>query len=50
MPLRFHLSDKLCYDGNIHPAMTSDSFTFLGHGAAWCGQTVQRPLTTPGTM
>ena len=46
--LRFHLSDKLCYDGNIRPAMTSDSFAFLGHGAAWCGQTVQRPLSHSG--
>lgn len=46
--LRFHLSDKLCYDGEIRPAMTGAAVTVAGRPAAWCGQRVQKPLCHSG--
>jgi len=46
--LRFHLSDRLCYDGEIRPAMTGAAMTVAGHPAAWCGQRVQKPLSHSG--
>ena len=46
--LTLHLSDRLCYDGEIRPAMSADRFTLCGHDVAWCGQTVQKPLCHSG--
>ena len=46
--LSLHLSDRLCYDGEIRPAMFSDRFTLDGHDTAWCGQAVQKPLCHSG--
>ncbi len=42
------LTDSLCYDGPIRPAMTGDSFELAGHATAWCGQVVQKPLSHSG--
>ena len=46
--LSLHLSDRLCYDGEIRPDMFSDRFTLDGHETAWCGQAVQKPLCHSG--
>ena len=46
--LSLRLSDSLCYDGEIRPAMFSDRFTLDGHDTAWCGQAVQKPLCHSG--
>ena len=46
--LSLHLSDRLCYDGDIRPAMNVDSFTLSGWQTAWCGQKVQKPLSHSG--
>lgn len=46
--LSLHLSDRLCYDGEIRPDMTADSFVLDGHETAWCGQSGQRPLCHSG--
>lgn len=40
-----HLSDRLCYDGEIRPAMTGAAFVRNGKNVAWCGQTTQKPLS-----
>ena len=46
--LTLHLSDRLCYNGDIRPKMVSDAFTLDGHATAWCGQAVQKPLSHSG--
>lgn len=46
--LRLHLSDRLCYDGDICPDMSGGELVLEGRSAAWCGQTVQRPLSHSG--
>lgn len=46
--VRLHLSDRLCYDGDIRPAMTGADFVLDGRPAAWCGQTTQKPLGHSG--
>lgn len=46
--LSLHLSDRLCYDGEIRPGMVADSFVLNGHETAWCGQAIQRPLCHSG--
>ncbi len=43
--VRLHLSDRLCYDGEIRPAMSGAAFTEGGKNTAWCGQTTQKPLS-----
>lgn len=43
--VRLHLSDRLCYDGDIRPAMTGAEFELFGRRAAWCGQATQKPLS-----
>lgn len=43
--VKFHLSDRLCYDGNIRPAMSGGSFVLNGKNTAWCGQATQKPLS-----
>lgn len=43
-----HLSDRLCYDGEIRPAMTGGAFVLDGKPAAWCGQAAQKPLSHSG--
>ena len=42
--VKLHLSDRLCYDGDIRPAMSGASFVLNGKSTAWCGQTTQKPL------
>ncbi len=46
--LSLHLSDRICYDGEIRPSMACDAFQLDGCSAAWCGQTVQKPLSHSG--
>lgn len=46
--VRLHLSDRLCYDGDIRPAMHGGSLVLDGKSTAWCGQTVQKPLCHSG--
>ncbi len=46
--LVLYLSDRICYDGEIRPAMMSDSFSLGGYPTAWCGQKVQKPLSHSG--
>ena len=43
--VKLHLSDRLCYDGDIRPAMSGASFVLNGKNTAWCGQTTQKPLS-----
>lgn len=43
--VKLHLSDRLCYDGDIRPAMSGASFVLNGKSTAWCGQTTQKPLS-----
>lgn len=43
-----HLSDRLCYDGEIRPAMEGAELMLAGRSAAWCGQAVQKPLSHSG--
>lgn len=43
--VRLHLSDRLCYDGEIRPEMTGGAFVLDGNNTAWCGQAVQKPLS-----
>ena len=43
--LALHLSDRLCYDGEIRPPMLGDSFIMDGRSVAFCGQRVQKPLS-----
>lgn len=43
--LTLHLSDRLCYDGEIRPPMLGDSFILDGRSVAFCGQRVQKPLS-----
>ena len=43
--MKLHLSDRLCYDGDIRPAMSGASFVLNGKNTAWCGQTTQKPLS-----
>ena len=45
VPVKLHLSDRLCYDGDIRPAMSGASFVLNGKNTAWCGQTTQKPLS-----
>lgn len=40
-----HLSDRLCYDGDIRPEMMGDAFALGGKQTAWCGQATQKPLS-----
>ncbi len=46
--VKLHISDRLCYDGDIRPAMLGGEVMLGGHAAAWCGQTVQKPLSHSG--
>lgn len=46
--VELHLSDALCYDGEIRPQMSSDRFDLGALHTAWCGQTVQKPLSHSG--
>ena len=47
--LDLHLSDRLCYDGDIRPKMFGTSFKLdSGLNSALCGQTVQKPLCHSG--
>lgn len=46
--VRLHLSDRLCYDGEIRPAMEGAELMLADHSAAWCGQAVQKPLSHSG--
>lgn len=43
--VRLHLSDRLCYDGDIRPEMTGAAFVLSGKNTAWCGQATQKPLS-----
>ncbi len=42
--VRLHLSDKLCYDGEIRPHMTSGAYPLGGWQTAYLGQETQKPL------
>ena len=46
--VRLHLSDRLCYDGDIRPAMNGGELVLDGRKTAWCGQLVQKPLSHSG--
>ena len=47
--LDLHLSDRLCYDGDIRPKMFGTSFKLdSGLNSALCGQVVQKPLCHSG--
>lgn len=46
--VRLHLSDRLCYDGDIRPAMTGGGLVLDGWETAWCGQSAQKPLSHSG--
>ena len=46
--LSLRLSDRLCYDGEIRPEMTSGAFESGSMRAAWCGQAAQKPLSHSG--
>ena len=46
--VRLHLSDRLCYDGEIRPAMDGGTLQLDGAPAAWCGQRTQKPLSHSG--
>lgn len=46
--LSLRLSDRLCYDGEIRPEMTSGAFESGSMHAAWCGQAAQKPLSHSG--
>ena len=43
--LALHLSDSLCYDGEIRPPMLGNGFMLDGRSVAFCGQRVQKPLS-----
>ena len=46
--LSLHLSDRLCYDGDIRPRMVNGQFHEEKLNTAWCGQAVQKPLSHSG--
>ena len=46
--VRLHLSDRLCYEGEIRPAMDGGTLQLDGAPAAWCGQRTQKPLSHSG--
>ncbi|MBR4080580.1 MAG: DUF4965 domain-containing protein, partial [Clostridia bacterium] len=46
--LSLFLSDKLCYEGELPPKMTSAAYPLCGQNAAWCGQVEQKPLCHSG--
>ena len=46
--VRLHLSDRLCYDGDIRPEMNGAVIVCDGKNTAWCGQTTQKPLSHSG--
>ena len=46
--LSLHLSDALCYNGEIRPKMFGSSFEMNGLNVAMCGQAVQKPLCHSG--
>ena len=46
--VQLHLSDRLCYDGEIRPAMAGETLCLDGRDLALCGQKVQKPLCHSG--
>lgn len=46
--VRLHLSDRLCYDGDIRPQMNGAVLVCGGNTTAWCGQATQKPLSHSG--
>lgn len=46
--LKLSVSDRMCWNGDIRPAMTSAELKLDGREAAWCGQLVQKPLCHSG--
>lgn len=46
--LQLHLSDRLCYEGDIRPTMYTGSFELNGQDTAWCAQAQQKPLSHTG--
>ena len=43
--LNLHVSDRLCYNGDIRPKMVGAELKLNGLEAAWCGQAIQKPLS-----
>ncbi len=48
LSLKFHLSDKICYDGDIRPEIYGDTLDMGVCQAAFVGQSVQKPLCHSG--
>ena len=46
--LSLFVSDKMCYEGEVPPKMTSAAYPLSGWNAAWCGQVEQKPLCHSG--
>ena len=46
--LKLHLSDRLCWNGEIRPDMIQGSFILEGQDTAWCGRATQQPLNHTG--
>ena len=47
--VKLHLSDKLCYDGELRPNMIDGAYTLGTKQTVYIGQETQKPLSHPLT-
>lgn len=45
MQVKLHLSDKLCYDGELRPNMIDGAYTLGTKQTVYIGQETQKPLS-----